>query len=235
MQLRRSIVLRRTGTSGLLRALGVVMCSVGALVPSEPSATTPSDQPSALTVVAFGTSLTARGGWQDALRMRLEACLGRRVEIVTVAQVGATSEWALAHAAEVVDRHPDVVLVEFAVNDASLTRWLSLARSRSNMEQVLSRLRKGKPAPRVFILAMNPVRGLRGWLRPRLSAFTREHARAGVEMGAQFIDLRPFWRAMDLATVIPDGLHPIVSAAIDAIVPELVFRISDEACSQAVR
>ena len=65
---------------------------------------------------------------------------------------------------------------------------------------------------------MNPVHGLRGWLRPRLSTFTAEHARAAIGMGAEFVDFRPFWHATSLADTIPDGVHPVASAAIDAIV-----------------
>ncbi len=193
-----------------------------------------SSPPSRLTIVAFGTSLTARGGWQDALSGKLETCLEKRVEVSTVAQVGATSQWALAHVADVTRLHPDIVLVEFAVNDASLTHWLSLGRSRRNIERVLTGFGEIKPPPRVFVLAMNPVHGLPGWLRPRLATFTLEHARVASEVGAEFIDFRPFWRAMRSADAIPDGLHPIASAAIDAIVPELVRRISNASCSQAV-
>lgn len=234
MQLRRSVFSHRIGTSR--PAYAICVAAALAIVPLGPfgsNAMERLDPP--LKIVAFGTSLTALGGWQDALRARLETCLERGVQIVTVAQVGATSEWALAQAADVVRRRPDIVLVEFAINDASLRHWLSLARSRANIEEVLSRLREISPAPRVFVLAMNPVHGLRGWLRPRLSTFTAEHARAAIGMGAEFVDFRPFWHATSLADTIPDGVHPVASAAIDAIVPELVRRISNGACSQRAR
>lgn len=233
MQLRRPIIHRLIGTSRSRLALCVGAClTIVPPVPSTSNAMERADAPSPLMIVAFGTSLTVRGGWQDALRAKLETCLARRVEVVTVARAGATSDWALAHADEVASRRPDIVLVEFAVNDASLTRWLPLARSRSNIERVLSRLGENRPAPRVFVLAMNPIHGLPGWLRPRLSTFTMEHARAAIENGAQFVDFRPLWRAMRLAEAIPDGVHPIASAAIQAIVPELVGRISDGACAR---
>ena len=181
--------------------------------------------PSPLTVVTFGTSLTARGEWQETLRDRLGACLHRPVEMRIVARSGVTSEWALTHVEAVAAARPDVVLVEFAHNDAALNRWISLGRSRENMRSVLSNLNALSPRPRVVNLGMNPVHGLRGWIRPRLGLFIGEHRRIAVRSGAEFLDLRPSWTRLGssgLRQLIPDGVHPVPAAAQDIIVPRLV-------------
>jgi hypothetical protein len=41
----------------------------------------------------FGSSLTARGNWQDLLKITLSRCLGRPVRVATVAQREATTDW----------------------------------------------------------------------------------------------------------------------------------------------
>ncbi|MFG5121786.1 SGNH/GDSL hydrolase family protein [Methylorubrum sp. POS3] len=177
-----------------------------------------------LRVVAFGTSLTARGGWQDALAQTLERCGGRAVTVETIARVGATSRWALEAVADVVARRPDIVLVEFAVNDAALNRLMLPSQSESNLRRIVAVLKSGSPPPRIVLMAMNPVIGLRGAIRPFLDRYYDINARIAESEGLMFVDHRPSWKklsASELASALPDGSHPRPETASRLIVPAL--------------
>lgn len=181
-----------------------------------------------LKIVTFGTSLTARGGWQATLGEKLGACLERPVEVDTVALSGSTTEWALTQTDKVAALKPDIVLVEFYANDAALDRLITLGGSRENIGKILDALRAGAPKARIVSMTMNPISGLRGWIRPRLSAFVAAHREAAAERGIETVDFGPLWEALppdELAAAIPDGAHPLPEAARRIIVPELVRRL----------
>lgn len=181
-----------------------------------------------LRVVAFGTSLTARGGWQEPLGQQLGACLKRAVTVETVALSGSTSAWALTQTGKVAALKPDVVLIEFYANDAALNRLISLGASRDNIGRILDALRSGAPTARIIEMTMNPIIGLGGWVRPRLSAFAAAHREEAERRGLETIDFTARWTALpagELAAAIPDGRHPLPDVAARIMVPDLVSRL----------
>lgn len=153
--------------------------------------------------------------------------------VTSVARSGAASSWGVAEVGTVVAEKPDVVLVEFAANDAALNRFVTPGRSRANMDAILARLGAAGMPPRVFVMAMSPVQGPRGWIRPFLDRYVEEHRRAAAEAGAGFVDHRPAWerlRPEALQVAIPDGLHPRPADAARVMVPTLVTAVSDGRC-----
>jgi acyl-CoA thioesterase-1 len=186
---------------------------------------------SRLGIVAFGTSLTASGDWQDALAGRLRACLDAEVEMHTIALPGANSNWALEHLDEVIARSPDIVLVEFSINDASLLHGVSADRSRANTEEIITRLEAMIPNVRIVLMTMNPASGLRWASRPFLGDFYRIYRDIARERRAELADLTPQWDAFEQqAEAVPDGLHPTPEAARAVIVPELVRLVGGPGC-----
>ncbi|KPH08683.1 SGNH/GDSL hydrolase family protein [Rhizobium acidisoli] len=188
-----------------------------------------------LKIVAFGTSLTARGGWQPALETRLAACLQRPVKIESVAKSGETSLWALTQIDRVVAEQPDIVLIEFYANDAALQRFVSLAQSRKDIGDILDQLRQRLPQARIIVMAMNPFSGLRGLIRPFVGSYISAHRAEAEKRGLEFVDHRPNWRRLtpgDLAAAIPDGAHPLPDIASEIIVPELVKHIAGGNCRE---
>lgn len=182
-----------------------------------------------LRVALLGTSLTSRGGWDEALAARLSECLGRPVEALNFGGAGENSRWGLAQVGRVRDARPDVVAVEFSANDASLLRGLWLDESVANVEAILTRLSEGEGAPKVALLAMNPMRGMRGWIRPWLDDYYDAYRPLAARTGAAFLDLRPHWRALGgktLRRAIPDGLHPTPQVSAKVIAPPLAEVIS---------
>jgi acyl-CoA thioesterase-1 len=189
-------------------------------------------------IVTLGTSLSARGGWQEPLRRSLSACLDSDVTIVNLAKSGMTSEWGLTQIDKVVAERPDIVLIEFAVNDSDVTEFMSLSRSSANMTEIVSRLRDSKTRPTVYVMAMNPVSGLRGMIRPFLGQYEEAHAAIARKLGAGFIDHRPAWARLsdeEMAKAIADGAHPDPATTSRVIVPGLVRALAASGCLTAKR
>jgi acyl-CoA thioesterase-1 len=191
-----------------------------------------------LKIVTLGTSLSARGGWQEPLRHSLGACLNKDVTVVNLAKSGMTSDWGLTQLDKIVAERPNIVLVEFAVNDADVTEFMSLKHSAANMAEIVSRLRESETRPSVYVMAMSPVSGLRGMIRPFLGQYEEMHAAVARKLGAGFIDHRPAWTRLsgeELDEAIADGVHPDPAATGRVIVPGLVRALAATGCSTAKR
>ncbi|MEM9724351.1 MAG: SGNH/GDSL hydrolase family protein [Pseudomonadota bacterium] len=182
-----------------------------------------------LRVALLGTSLTRRGGWDRALEAALSECLGRPVEALNFAGSGMTSRWGLTQVAAVRAARPDVVAVEFSANDASILKGFSIDESAANARRILEELRPaggsgGAEGPALILMAMNPIHGIRGWIRPWLDHYYDAYAPLAAEVGAAFLDLRPSWRALGaggLRRAIPDGAHPRPEVAASIVAPAL--------------
>ena len=121
---------------------------------------------------------------------------------------------------------PDVVIVEFAVNDADIVDGLRLGRSRAAHDTLVSELRALAPGARVLLMTTNHARGPRGWARPRLAAHYALYPRLADRHGAGLADLYPRWLARPRgADGLVDGLHPSDAAARQVILPPLLAQI----------
>jgi len=177
-----------------------------------------------LRIVALGTSHTARGGWQRPLADALKTCLGRPVDVINHGKSGANSQWGLGQVPQVAAASPDIVLIEFGANDAALHSGVSEAASRANITAMVRELRSRVPGVRIILMAMNPMHGLRGVLRPWLDDYYDMHRALAAVLGVEFVDHRPAWLRMsadDRDRVIPDGAHPDAAAAAGIVVPAL--------------
>ncbi|PZU83656.1 MAG: acyl-CoA thioesterase [Shinella sp.] len=200
---------------------------------SSSSAGLATQEPPSLKIVALGTSLTSRGGWPEMLEKELSACLQETVTVKTVALAGSTTDWALGQIDRVTGEKPDIVLVEFYANDAAVNRWMSVSASRSNISAILDGLHAGAPQARIVVMAMNPISGLRGWMRPFLSSYIDAHREEAESRGMGFVDFRPAWNALsdtDRDRAIPDGLHPRPEKAGEVMTPILVRHLAENGC-----
>ena len=177
-----------------------------------------------LVIVAFGTSLTSRGGWQEPLEAAARHCLAQSVRVVSVAKPGANSSWATDNVDKVVVHKPDVVVIEFAVNDASLLRGVSKAQARANISRIIAELRHYRSDIEIVLMATNPVGGWRGWVRPNLNGYYDQLADISAETNTIFVDLRPMWRQFGEGA-IADGLHPDPAASGVVVAPALADKI----------
>lgn len=224
---------------GALAALGLCVClglagrlsGAYAPDPAEPqhrlAAALPADRP--IRIVALGTSLTRRSGWPDRLAEQLTACAGRSVTVTPIAKVGANSRWGLAQAGRVIAEKPDLVLIEFAVNDADLLDGQSRARSRANHRALVDQLTASLPGIRLVLMTTNPADGARGLVRPWLAAYNADYRRLAADRDLGLIDLAPVWTAA-LATgrsraLLPDGLHPTEAAVESVALPVIAAEL----------
>lgn len=205
--------------------------------PESPSGTEAEGVPKPLSIIAFGTSLTANYDWPEALGRDLGACLARPLAVQTVAVPGQGSAWALEVGLAQLDAHiaatgpADLVLVEFAINDADLLDGVSLARSRSQHVALLTQVQdRLAPGGAILLMTTNPTEGLLRWLqRPRLEAYYQMYPELAAQAGAGLVDFTPRWRAAMSATERPllrDGVHPYPETARSLMVPVLVNMIA---------
>jgi acyl-CoA thioesterase I len=170
--------------------------------------------------VFMGTSLTAGDPWPDLVVERLQACVTHPLRAQRIAEGGVTSAWGLSQIEAAIAAAPNLLLLEFAINDADLRHGLSLEESRDNHRAMLARLKEGLPEARIILMTTNPATGLRRLLRPRLAAYYAQYRTLAAEMDVGLIDLYPRWLALPRAAQgLTDGVHPAPDRAALVIVP----------------
>ncbi len=179
-------------------------------------------------LVVYGTSLTASGTWPGSLKALLDKKFPGLVTLTNSGGSGMCSIWGLENLEnKVLKFNPDVVFVEFAMNDAHEKFKLSREDARKNLETMIARIREKLPKCRIILLTMNPATGAGGKSRPALDAYYdnyREVAKAGK---LALIDVNAAWKRLiekDPATFnkfIPDGVHPTPEGTEQVIMPVL--------------
>ena len=193
----------------------------------------PADRPLRLTVM--GTSLTHDEIWPDRLGDVLSDCLAQPVTVSEVAKSGAAVDWALTAVDAVTETDPDVILVEFSINDADVLDGHSLTRSRQMHEALIAGLRAGSPEAAVVLVTMSPAHGIRRMIRPRLGTYYWEYRTLAEAQETGLIDLYPRWLALPRSArgLAEDGLHPDQQVAAEVIAPaasEVLARMAGQAC-----
>ena len=152
----------------------------------------------AVTVVAFGDSTTApRGALQvyaDCLKSELPK-KGIQAEIINAGVGGNTTEAAKARfGKDVLDRHPDLVVIQFGINDSTVDVWKKPPATESrvtekqyaeNLERFVDTLRKS--GCNVILMTPNPMR----WTRVLKGAYGRPPYRPDDPDGFN-VTLRPY-------------------------------------------
>ncbi|MFQ3665806.1 MAG: GDSL-type esterase/lipase family protein [Sphingomonadaceae bacterium] len=225
----------------LLAGLAVLLLwRLGAFAPSDPPATslrlTVPPPPAPLRVIAAGTSLTAQGDWTGKLAAALTQCRGSPVTIEKLALPGASSRWGepslIARLARAPS--PQIVLIEFAANDAHVGRMIGLAESRRRHAQMIRAAQAAGAAP--VLVTMTRVHGAEARERPFLDAYRALYGPLAEETGASVIDTTPAWYALDdeaLRRAVPDGSHPTAEAMERLLVPALVEALAPVVCPRA--
>ncbi|MHA6264575.1 SGNH/GDSL hydrolase family protein [Arenibacterium sp. CAU 1754] len=181
-------------------------------VPSIPAGTGP------IKVVVLGTSLTANYDWADQLGDMFANCPSRDVAVSVVARPGATSHWGLEQVDKVVALAPEIVLIEFAVNDANIRRGILPGSSRTNHQSMLNALAEKRPEARIVLMTMNPVSSARGVLRPMIGRYYALYPDLAARNAVGFVNLTRHWADRPSPRAdLPDGLHPGKDAAREVI------------------
>jgi lysophospholipase L1-like esterase len=182
----------------------------------------------ALDISTIGTSITAANTWQTAALKTLQRCGLGPVHISNHGKAGQTVAWGVEHVARALEGKPDVLIVEFAINDALKDgRGLSLSEAERLTRQLISTARRESPATRIYLLITNPVQGSKIASRPDLHAHYEMYRRLAAEEAIGLIDTEHQWAAFG-SRILRDDLHPtkeghtkvIASAVVMALAPE---------------
>lgn len=183
-----------------------------------------------LRLVVLGTSLTQGGAWPEQLGAALNRCSTRPVTIQRVARAGADSGWGRDQAAAVAALRPDLVLIEFTINDADLRDGPGLGAARTNHLTLLAALDAARPGVPRVLMTMSPAFGLRGLMRPRLRAHEAQYRALAASEDLGLIDLAPLWdRALSPGrrrALMPDGLHPTDAAVAEVALPAMIAQVA---------
>ncbi len=220
-----------------LLLMAAVLSSLQAVPPSQDAAPTPAVFLEKLKagreqkIVYYGTSLTAAGPWRRILTDELSAKFPGQVTGRNAAGPGMHSGWGLRSVDERVIAHkPDVVFIEFSINDAVARFKLSPADARKNLNQMIDRIRAALPECEIILQVMNPVidkpEGDSGW-RPHLKVYQDNYREVAAERGLLLVDHMPAWTHLletdeeTFRKYVPDGVHPIEAGYKHIVMPEL--------------
>ena len=163
-----------------------------------------------LKIAVFGTSLSARANWPDELATALHDCGLVDTEVRRFAQAGANSSWGVAHLEWLGYYSPDLVIVEFAMNDADVVDGLWPGNSRSNLDEIVTRLRRKAPDVAIMLLSTNPVTGWARLKRPFLGRYYTDYLAISAQQDIGLLDGYGRWMQLPgRAADIPDGVHPV--------------------------
>lgn len=183
------------------------------------------------TVVYYGTSLTAAGAWTRLLTEELTTKYPGLVVAHNSGGPGAHSGWGADNVnARVIAHAPDVVFIEFSINDAVARFNMSTVKAKENLNKMIDRIRAARPGCEIILQVMNPVidkpEGDSGW-RPNLVAYQANYHEVAKERGLKLVDHMPAWSALlktdgaRFRTYIPDGVHPAEEGWRQIVMPEL--------------
>ena len=192
-------------------------------------------------IVLYGTSLSYH--LSPPLRSALQAHFGEQATIVNSGMAGCASRTGISQIEQKVLAHkPDLVLMEFAINDAhdyhhepeARDAGISPQESRENLLTLVSLIQDALPATEILLWTTNPTRDVQGSLmrgrsaRPRLETYYQGVREVASARGLRVIEAERFWKSLqerlgaEFDALIPDGVHPNPKALREYFVPFLL-------------
>ncbi len=184
------------------------------------------------TIVTYGTSLTEVGPWVGQLRIALEAKYPNLVNLINSGKAGMWSTWGVDNLDErVIEKRPDTVFIEFAINDAHVANHITLAQAKANLENMISRIHKVNRHVEIILMTMNPPVGESLEKRPDMEAYYQMYRDVAKKYKLTLIDHEKQWQRIlktDTALFkqyVPDGLHPGTTGCEQVITPGILKAI----------
>lgn len=201
-------------------AFGTASAPAGHRLPQPEALPLKPGQP--LSILIVGTSVTARGTWTTELEAELAVCRTEGVQVERLAKAGANSGWGEQALARRLASGPapDIVVMEFAGNDARLLRGVSVWQADERMTRMAKAVREAGAEP--FLATMSMTFGRERLERPWLTAYHGLYRAVARSAAAGLIDTAPGWMDLsrdDARRLVPDGSHFTPEAARLLIVP----------------
>ena len=174
------------------------------------------------TVIVYGTSLTINGAWAKAVGDYFENQFPGQVTFVNSAKAGMHSDWGVENLQErVLSKKPDLVFIEFSMNDAATQNNVSMEKSQANLDNMVGALRKQNPQVDIVLQTMDvawdspktPEKKY-GSQRPNLEAYYEVYRRYAHEHDLPLVDNYPNWLKLqkekpeEYQRMVSDGIHP---------------------------
>ena len=182
------------------------------------------------TVLVYGTSLTAASEWPKALKAYFEKQYPGKVTFINSAQSGETSVWGVANLQDkVLSKNPDLVFLEFSVNDAATKHNISIEKS-AQVPALFDFTKKD-----IILQTMNSAWDSPDQLehkkfasdRPHLADYYDAYRNYAQVHHLPLIDHYPNWLKLQQTNEaqfkkwLPDGLHPVPEASLAVTWPAI--------------
>ncbi len=194
-------------------------------------------------IVVYGTSLTAGGAWPGLMNTWLSAKYPGKITLINSGLSGRNSATVLSQlSTKVLAHNPDIVFIEFAMNDAFLysdgTPQLSVAQAQANLIAMIDAIQAQNPAVEIILQTMNSVwnsptgSNQSATLRPNLAAYYQMYRDVAAARGLMLIDHHPNWVALQQSapatfqSYITDGVHPNAEGIGKITFPLLQWKLS---------
>lgn len=188
-------------------------------------------------VVVYGTSLsTGSNGqaWMNELDRMLNDNYTGRVTYYLSGKGGRWSTWGVQNIEDsVIIKKPDVVIIEFGINDASYLNGTSLELAELNLQYMVDRIKLYDPDCEIILQIMNMAIGKSGSYRTNIDEYYDIYRKIALKENLLLIDHYPNWlnilnKGDDyFLEFVPDGLHPNKNAAVKIIAPYMFKRLKE--------
>lgn len=173
------------------------------------------------TVVLYGTSVTIKGQWAKEVKAYFETLYPGQITFNNNAKSGMHSGWGVANLKQrVLDKRPDLVFVELAINDAAANHDISVEDCRDNLDAMVKSLRRHNPQVEIVLQTMNPAwdspKVAKNYAsdRPDLEQYYEVYRRYAHANDLTLVDNYPVWKEIldnepeRFRKMVSDGIHP---------------------------
>jgi acyl-CoA thioesterase-1 len=192
-----------------------------------------------VTIVTLGTSITGgRWRWVTVMNEWLDKDFPGLVAMHDLGVGASASSYppgkgGLDTVQQCAALKPDVVFIEFAVNDSYLPYKISLEDSRRNLNTMVDTVLRANPNAEIVVQTTNPVLDMpdpenrHATNRPRLADYGQVYREVAHERGLILVDNYPNWLKLlhsgreEYLKRVPDGIHPQEPGYREVVLPEL--------------
>lgn len=176
----------------------------------------------------YGTSLSAVAEWPKALNDYFDKHYPGLVTVINSAENGVASGWGLENLDErVLSKNPDLVFIEFSMNDAATKHNISMDKSLANLDMMVKALHRQNPNVDIVLQTMSTVwdneassNGAHASARPQYPEYYQLYRNYAHEHRLSLLDHYPNWLKLQhedeerFKRWLPDGGHPIPEASL---------------------
>ncbi len=180
-------------------------------------------------IVCYGSSLTAIGNWVNQVKDVLADKYPGAAAVINRGRIAAASDWGIENFEKlVIKENPDIVFLEFSINDAYLPYDISPETSRSNLIYMIDRLTEHNPECILILMTMNHPLNSHLADRPEIALYYQIYRETAAEKKIPLIDFYPVWlQSLEddpekYRSFFPDGIHTSFSGCSEIITPEIL-------------